>query len=269
MLYYVDDREVYSIAGDSVVKKGSLQGDILLNAAYYKKEESCNCIGTLLPGMYLFIWIGSLYLVKRSAAGALHTQLLLTGFDLTVNNIVSAWYDDQHRRIFLGSHTRGLFVFTRRQFSVLTSGRSGSDEVFYAQTRLDSSRVLTPAGEVLGLSRPAGTLPAVRQLDTNDRYSMLTDDRGYIWVKHRNRLYKLAKGGQRLLDTWKFTPQINPLYEDRNGRLWIGTSAGLYEMDLRINSASPEFFTDRVRDISYLQQETADMPLGGHQQRTL
>ena len=259
VLYYVDDREVYSIAGDSVVKKGRLQGDILLNAAYYKKGRKLQLYWNL-AARNVFIYLDrSLYLVKRSAAGALHTQLLLTGFDLTVNNIVSAWYDDQHRRIFLGSHTRGLFVFTRRQFSVLTSGRSGSDEVFYAQTRLDSSRVLTPAGEVLGLSRPPGTLPAVRQLDTNDRYSMLTDEKGYIWIKHRNRLYKLAKGGQRLLDTWKFTPQINPLYEDRNGRLWIGTNAGLYEMDLRINSASPEFFTDRVQDISYLQQETADM----------
>jgi ligand-binding sensor domain-containing protein/signal transduction histidine kinase len=259
VLYYINDREVYSIAEDAVVKKGRLQGDILLNAAYHTKGRKLQLYWNL-TAKNVFIYLDrSLYLVKRSAAGELHTQLLLTGFDLTVNNIVSAWYDDQHKRIFLGSLTRGLYVFTRRQFSVLTSGRSGSDEVFYAQTRLDSSRVLTATGEVLGSSTPAGTIPAMRQLDTNDRYSMLTDDREHVWVKHRNNLYKLAKGGQRLLDTWKFTPQINPLYEDRNGRLWIGTSAGLYEMDLRINNASPAFFTNRIQDISYLQQETTDM----------
>ncbi|AXY72533.1 hypothetical protein D3H65_00415 [Paraflavitalea soli] len=259
LLYYVDDREVYSIAEDSVVKKGRLQGDILLNPAYHKSGRKLQLYWNL-TAKNVFIYLDrSLYLVKRSAAGELHTQLLLTGFDLTVNNIVSAWYDDRYRRIFLGSLTRGLFVFTRKEFRVLTAGRSGSDEVFYAQTGLDSGRVLTPAGEVLGLSTPAGILPAMRQLDINDRYSMLTDDKGYIWVKHLNNLYKLAKGGQRLLDSWKFTPHITQLYEDRNGRLWIGTRAGLYEMDLRINNASPEFFTKRLPDISYLEQETADM----------
>lgn len=259
VLYYVDDREVYSMAGDSVIKKGSLQGDILLNPAYGKRGRKLQLYWNL-TAKNVFIYLDrSLYLVKRSATGELHTQLLLTDFDLPANTIVSAYYDDQYRRIFLGSLTRGLFVFTRREFSVLKSGRSGADEVYYAQTSLGGGQVLTAAGEVMGLSTPAGTLPAMRQLDINDRYSMLTDDSGYIWVKHRNHLYKLAKGGVRLLDEWKFTPLINQLYEDRNGRLWIGTRAGLYVMDLRIKNATPEFFTDRIQDISYVQQETADI----------
>jgi ligand-binding sensor domain-containing protein/signal transduction histidine kinase len=259
VLYYLDDREVYSIAGDNVIKKGRLQGDILSNPAYGKGERKLQLYWNL-TAKNVFVYLDrSLYLVKRSAVGELHTQLLLTGFDLPANNIVSAWYDEQYRRIFLGSLTKGLFVFTRRQFNVLRSGRSGADEVFYAQTILGRSQVLTAAGEVMGLSTPAGTLPAMRQLDTNDRYSMLTDDSGYIWVKHRNHLYKLAKGGIRLLDEWKFTPLINRLYQDRSKRLWIGTRAGLYVMDLRIKNATPEFFTNRIQDISYLQQETADM----------
>ncbi len=99
----------------------------------------------------------------------------------------------------------------------------------------------------------------MRQLQTNDSYSMLTDASGYIWVKHRNSLYKLAKGGRQLLDEWKFTPLINQLYEDKNSRLWIGASTGLYVMNLYMMDATPEYFTDGMRDITYMQQETTEM----------
>ncbi|WP_315822446.1 hypothetical protein [Paraflavitalea speifideaquila] len=46
------------------------------------------------------------------------TQLLLTGFDLAGNNIVSAYYDDEYRRLFLGSLTRGC-MFLPAGHSVL------------------------------------------------------------------------------------------------------------------------------------------------------
>lgn len=259
VLYYVGDQEVYSIAGDSVIKKGRLQGDILYNPAFGKRERKLQLYWNL-TSKDVFIYLDqSLYVVKRSATGELHTQLLLTGFDLNANKIVSAYYDDRYRRLFLGSLTRGLFVFTRRKFSALKSGLAGSDEVFYAQTAFGRNQVLTADGQVMGISGPTKVLPALRQLDTNDRYSMLTDATGDIWVKHRDHLYKLAKGGLRLLDEWKFTPLINQLYEGRNGMLWIGTREGLYGMNLRIQNATPEFFTDRIRNITYIQQETADV----------
>lgn len=259
VLYYVDDAEVYAISGGRVEKKGRLMGDILYNPAYGPKGKKLQLYWNL-SSKDVFVYLGqSLYLVKRLPTGELLTQLLLTDFDLEVNRVVSAYYDEQYKRLFLGSLTRGLFVFTRKQFNTVNSEQLGTDEVFYAQTAFGSNAVLTAKGEVIETSGVSRVLPAIHQLRLLDNYSLLTDASGYIWIKQGRFLYKFTKDGTRLVDEWKFVPRIQQLYEGSQGRLWIGTNSGLYVMNLQANKPAPELFTDRVKHISYLQHETDDV----------
>lgn len=258
-LYYVDDDEVYCISQGAVQKKGRLKGDILYNPAYGSKKKKLQLYWNLSSNNVFVYLDQSLYLVKREATGELQTQLLLTGFDLEANRIVSAYYDGRYKRLFLGSETRGLFVFTRKQFNTVNSARPDADEVFYAQTAFENNAVLTAKGEVLGLSETGKVLPAIHQLHLVDHYSLLTDAQGYIWIKQWNHLYKFNQDGTRLLDEWKFTRGIQRLYEGRNGKLWIGSATGLYVMNLLVNEPTPEFVTDRVQNVTYIQHETDDV----------
>lgn len=257
ILYYVEDEDVYSIAGDGAIRKGKLKGDIVKDPGYGKKGKLQLYWNHISKNVFVYLE-RSLYLVKRSASGELHTQLLLTGFNLPQNSIVSVYYEEDHRRLFLGSLTSGLFVFTRKQFNTLTSSGSETDEVHYAQTSFGHSGVLTPLGEVMGGPEHGKKLPALHQLHAMDRYSLLTDNKGCIWMKLRYDLYKISKDGQRIESKWKFTSLLHQLYE-HNSKLWIGTDSGLYVMDLQEKDPTPQFFTNRVLDISYLQHETGNV----------
>lgn len=259
VLYYVDGQEVYSISGGEVEKKGLFKGDIEYNPAYGRNEKKLQLFWNL-SSKEVFVYLGqSLYLVKKLPTGELATQLLLTDFDLNVNRIISAYYDERHKRLFLGSETRGLFVFTRKQFNTINSKQPGADEVFYAQTVFGNSTVLTARGEALEVSGTSRILPAINRLNLVDHYGMLTDANGYIWIKQWHHLYKFSKDGQHLLDKWTFTAGIHTVYEGSNGQLWVGTNKGLYVMNLFVNNATPEIFTDRVQGITYIQRETDDV----------
>jgi signal transduction histidine kinase len=259
VLYYLDDAAVYRFSRHDGEKKGTLKGDILLDPAFRRGDKKLELYWNI-SSRDVFIYLDrSLYLVEKLATGELHTRLLLTGFDLGINRIISAYYDRRYRRIFLGSETRGLYVFTRKEFKAIKSARPNADEVFYAQTAFGNTGVLSSKGEVLGLSETGRILPAIYRLHLIDHYSLLTDTSGFIWIKQRYKLFKFDRNGQHLLDEWTFTPSIRQLYDGSNGNLWIGTSGGLYRMDLLKKSSPPELVTDRVHEISYMQHETDDV----------
>ncbi len=110
-------------------------------------------------------------------------------FDFEANRVLSIYYEPRYKRIFMGSHTRGLFVFTRKPFSTLRSEQSDADEVYYAQAAIGNNKILTPQGYLFDLHKLQRVLPEFNKRMREDRSSMVLDHDKNIWVKHREYLY--------------------------------------------------------------------------------
>ncbi len=256
-LYCLDGYDVTRIADGKISKGGPLRGDIQQNPAFRAGKVSPVLYWNWITGS-AFVYLGSsLYLLKPLPGGGLVTHLLLENFDMDQNSIMSIYYDETARRLFLGSQTRGLFVFTRKQFYTLRSDQSDADEVYYAQAAYGHDEVLTPQGDLLALFRKGKRFPIIHANIKTDRYSMLIDQQGNIWCKQRSVLFRYGRDGKTLLGQWQLPTQITQLYEYDKGHLLIGLRYGvLHQLDYMAPSPKPRPVLDAVLDISFMQMES-------------
>ncbi|GAB4039469.1 ligand-binding sensor domain-containing protein [Spirosoma jeollabukense] len=206
-----------------------------------------------------------LYALTSQKNGHVATRLLLEGFDFKEKGIEKIYYDALGQRLFLGTLTQGLFVLTPKPFQTLTVPGDRTQNVMYAQTPFGTSQVLTPTGLVLGRDGQTGApaytqLPSVRKANVvNDKYSLLIDQTGCIWLKQGHTLVQLDAKGERSLRSWDIGDEIWTIYQGpQGGPIWIGTK---YKGIFRINPSDPTARPERVCSdspplISYFQLET-------------
>lgn len=188
-------------------------------------------------------------LVNRSTIRA---RQVLKGFNMSSQAIVAIYYDSVHQRIFLGSHTKGMFTCSPKQFRTFKAGYK-QDEVYYAQALFGAGNIVTPGGNVFDEDGKATRLPLPDTVWTNDKYSITQDSNGNYWYKSYHRLIKLNRNLTRVLWSGVMEDEITQLYVDKNGRLWIGTrDSGLYMLETDDQHSQIRPFLPDVKDISYM-----------------
>lgn len=242
--YFCFRGNLYKVENDNTIlgvnKKGTkrflLAGDILRDTAYQMGGKTLKVYWNNISDQVFILLNQNFYYLKLTADGTFHTQLILKDFDFDTNNIITVHYDQSKSRIFLGSLTRGLFVFSKQMFRTLRFGERDMNNIFYAQTLFDHKNVLTPVGIILGDETKQGLwkqheaiLPAVRKNFKLDGRSILTDHKGFIWIKSGEMLYRYAPGGQKLINSWNLHDEIKTIYQGVDKRIWIGLkSKGLF-----------------------------------------
>jgi signal transduction histidine kinase len=256
-LYYWEGKGQPLLFKKDSVKAVKVTGDILTNTAY-KSGKGAAKVFWNINTRQLFLLVGSsLYFFKQLPDGSFHTKCILAGFDMEENEIISIFYDEPARRVFLGSYTRGLFVVRQHDFELVHSAGTGDDN-YYAQALYDSNKIVTPRGNVMGPSYTRKKLPVFRTLTTEDQYSILTAADKSIWVKFKESVYHLNKAGTAILHYWRMDEEVTQLYEDLEGRVLVALRrGGLYY--IKPGMKVPELLLKGKWNISYIQQQDADV----------
>lgn len=267
-LYYLDENlklTCFSGRGAAVNPRGSiLEGPISAHLDYRSKKYQIFWNNTTSQ---VFILLDkSLYFLHPAKNGALTSDLVLEGFDLTSSDIKTIYFDHETNRLFLGSQLYGLFIITKQPFRTVTAQSATPDNVYYAQTFLNDKNILTAKGTVFSLDSAslgavAGHLKLLAKTVDWDQYSVIKDRAGYIWCKRREKLFRFDASGKRLISTWTINDEIKQLYKDHNGRIWIGTNTlGLYYIDPSEPDAHPRFFAGKhLSNISWIQHQTDEI----------
>ncbi|GAA0540512.1 sensor histidine kinase [Chitinophaga japonensis] len=257
-LYHLDEGGRFVVFNRDTVEPVTLSGDILQAPGYRSRKEQIKLYWNFAAGQ-LFIYLDSAcYALQPLRHNWLSTRLVARNLDFESNRVVSVYYDAPHERLFVGSSTRGLFVFTRQRFHTQHSGLPQEDEVYYGQALRGADTVVTPQGAVFTAGGSAGLLPLIREKNTaRDKYSMVIDRQGYIWHKHRKTLRKFNSTGTKLLWQWQAPRHINLVYTGAADRLWVGTRFdGLYCLSATDTDPVVSRVTSRPLNISWIQEET-------------
>lgn len=258
-LYLLRNLQVTLIENGQAQPTGEIQGSIRWQAGVLNRKVQPKIYWNASAGQSFLVVGGWLYLLKPGARNGLTTELLLKDFDFESNRILSIFYDTRYRRLFMGSHTRGLFVLTRKPFQTLRSDDNDADEVYYAQLGMKNGRVLTPQGYLMGLHKRNLILPEFSKRMEEDRSSMLMDHRKNIWVKHRQMVYRFDSTGRILLNEYSMPHPVTMLYEDQHGMLFMGTkNCASWALNLKDDNAIPVEVFPQVKDVCYFQEEGPD-----------
>ncbi|SEJ50608.1 Signal transduction histidine kinase [Dyadobacter sp. SG02] len=212
-----------------------------------------------------FIYQGhKLYMLSEVSPGNIRTRLLLDYFDFQKNNVASVFFDEKHRRLYLGSLSNGLFIFDFQPFETLTIGSDQREaNVYYAHSAFSDSTVITPSFNVLGKSAAGQTvaykLPQPMKEFLMNQRTMLIDESGDIWCVRNNMLYRFDAQGRQLKGQWNAGGEVSHIYEDPTGRIWLGTRfEGLRYIDPSEKGVPVHTFTRKILRITYMLQEGSE-----------
>lgn len=241
-LFYVDERgnlSYFTTKGVNVALEFS--GDIVSNKDFVKGRKNFQIFLNDFSDQF-FVSLGtSIYLVSfNEQQNKVETKLLFTGFDCYKNDILSAHYDQENRRLFLGSFTDGLFVLTTKNFTAITSGKYVKDNVFYSQVNFDRNSVFVRQGAILGINEADGRLISKRtekwvegQSSEDKLTSHIVDENDCIWDVKDELLRLYNRNGKEMLREWKLASKIGKLYSYDGKEIWIATRrAGLYKINV-------------------------------------
>lgn len=205
-----------------------------------------------------------LFQLSETSPGRFVTKLLLSDFDFDRNSVTSVFYQDPQRRLYLGTMNSGFYIFDFEVFETLVTGAADPGaNVYYAHAAFSDSTVFTPSFHILGKGKENQNIlnvlpnPVGKALE---RFVMVRDRSGDVWLSGYRRLYRLDKSGQKVKASWPLENDITVLYQDDTGRIWIGTySAGLKYIDPEEQGATVRSYTHRMLRISHILREGKDI----------
>ncbi|WP_127124496.1 sensor histidine kinase [Pseudoflavitalea rhizosphaerae] len=257
-LYQIQGTQITLIEAGRDIATGELQGDIRLHPGFLNGKEKPKVYWSTCADQVFVVMDKTLYMVKPGAKKGLTTELLMREFDYEANRITTICYDTRFKRLFMGSQTRGLFLFTRKPFFTIRSGQSDADEVYYAQAELGNNRIITPQGYLFNLQDIHEVLPELNKRMKEDRSSMVLDHDKNIWVKHRMKLYCFDPEGRKLLREFSFPHNITMLYEDQDSNLIVGAKRHpAWRFSLNDPRSKPAIVYPAIKDLCYIQEEGA------------
>lgn len=236
-----------------------IRGDILNFPAYQTRKKDIQLYWNFVAEQLFFYLDHQCYYVEILSDGSLGTKLVVKDFDFEQLSILSIYYTAFNNRVYLGSRSKGLFVFNWKRFHPLRTGE-GRTDVYYAQAPFGDDGIVTPQGIIFDAQGKHSSLPLFDQSKgMYDNYSMQVDKEGNIWSKSIKSIYKTNAACTEVLWSRDFYDGVSQLYADNSGRLWIGTSkSGLYYLSTKDKNPVPLLYSAAIKDATYLQMENAD-----------
>lgn len=208
-----------------------------------------------------------LYLTSQLPDGNINTKLVLSGFDLTDHQIIRAYYDSTQARLFLGSRTEGLYVFSwKKFFTARYTNKNPFVNVLYSLTPLSDSSILTGAGSVFFTRKDARPKERRSILERfgNLGYVLFRSRKGPLWFCDYNYVYQLDQDAGNIIRKWN-VPVASAISEDRDNNIWIGTvKSGLYQIDSSGRLSRMLNTTDHINCMEWETDEVCWIGTEGH-----
>jgi signal transduction histidine kinase len=260
-LYHLGQGNTLTYFSPTGAGKVALTGDIQSSSSYKQQRQIRIFWNICVPDALLFYLDHTFYLVKQRRSTELTTSAVFVGVSMDPDDIISTYYDEVARRLYLGSFASGLHIMDRNSFSTLTIAKGSS--VYYGQTAYGADAILTAQGHLLNLSGKGNIITEINRKGTWDSYSIVTDVHHNIWIKNKEWLYKFEPQTFRQLGQWQLPRQIALLNVGEDHKLWIGLrGSSIYSIDVQADTAMPQPFTAVAGNITSLQQRRDKLLVG-------
>ncbi|MFT3675703.1 MAG: ATP-binding protein [Chitinophagaceae bacterium] len=173
------------------------------------------------------VFAGNEVYIMYCNGDSLAAKKVLTDFDAEKELIISAWADPAGRRLFLGSHVKGLYVFEYPFFTpVPQAADSDPDHVYYAQAAWRDEWLLTGQGHLYTPARIQKPVVLPAFVHNSDKTSLVLEDGKWAWIKKHSTIHQVSMPDGKLLNSWQMPAGITVFAKGPAQKLWVGLEDG-------------------------------------------
>ena len=141
--------------------------------------------------------------------------------EFSKSNIVSIFYDQKSRKLYLGSNTNGLCIISFPAFKTVKSD-SRTTDVFYAALPFTDNSIVDVEGLIINNKKVVDSLPFEQSTFYTERISMAKDDDENIWIVLKSNVHcYLKKTGYKKYILYPFKQIPKTLFKDQNNTIWL------------------------------------------------
>jgi signal transduction histidine kinase/ligand-binding sensor domain-containing protein len=256
-LHYIDDDLNITKFENKSFKRVKLIGD-LANSKIKKA-------GTLywnLATENLFIGIGnSLFTIEDDEKrGVISSKKILKNIAFEKLGVLSIAMDKSNRTIYMGTSTKGLFVYKEKLFNTLTTKGENLDQVFYAQIPLKDDKVLYSNGDLFDNKKNSITHNLIDNY--SGRITIASDANNNIWTEKNKVVYQIAPDLKTIISNYRLPNFVSVIYIDNDEKIWIGAEKGIYEFDKTANKFFKNTILSGIERISFLKRNKEILWIG-------
>lgn len=192
IIFYIDkNKEWFYVDADNnkVVRTkltGSIPDDVVKKYSFTKSIIWSNAY----PDVYMKIQ-NNLHQIHFDSTSASLTSTLITSRLPNSCQVSDAFFDEKSRSLFVGTDTKGLYVFKKSIFKTLIydDPNVGLNNSYYSQIPIDSNTVFSGYRREFTIKGgKLSDLPLIRYNPEN----LLIDRNNTVWYSHQNIIYKYS-----------------------------------------------------------------------------
>ncbi|MCO6173418.1 ATP-binding protein [Flavobacterium sp. NRK F10] len=177
-----------------------------------------------------------------------------TKFDFS---IFSLYYEEESRKLFVGTTNKGLCILSKKNFNIL-SNPDGFDTNYYALEQIDNNTFLTARGELFSVTK---FITDLKLNPTRDQQTIAIDHNKDIWLKSSTLLIKfLKKYNYKQHQYYDFDINISTIYYSKNSNtIWVGLKENAHKKYIAsINpdkeTIAPVFINQINEEINFINE---------------
>jgi signal transduction histidine kinase len=241
-LYYLQKNgvilNILASTTDSLRLTGDISSEQLLRIPEEQQQFFWN---NTSKGSPILFAANSFFELAHNAVTGFYATLIGKEMDAADNKIICALYDEASHKLLVGSAVKGLYVFSRPAFNVITLAPP-ADNVFYAHTLFRDTEILSAQGIVTNIQDNNARINFIEHIKQTDKYSIITDSKGFVWTKKEHTLFRLDAKDLHVIQYWVLDDFIRVLYEGGDHHIYIGTDKQIQCIDLEDSLLKPQKF---------------------------
>ena len=254
-MYYIDD--VLNVTKfEKSFKRVKLTGDL----ANPKIRNAGTLYWNLATGN-VFISIGnSLFtLDDDDKRGIISSKNVLNDVAFDKLGVLSIAMDKSDGVIYMGTSTKGLFIYKKKQFKALIPKDKNTDHVFYAQIPLKDGAVLYSNGDLFDKNN---NMASQHLVSTHSERTIAIEKTENVWISNKKKVLKISSDLKSVVSSYMFPFIVNSIYIDDDEKIWIGAEKGVYEFDKTANKFVANNMLSGIEMIGFLKKNKQILWIG-------
>ncbi|KAF2082311.1 sensor histidine kinase [Flavobacterium sharifuzzamanii] len=257
-LFYLADNGEYHCFS----QKGKSSGKLNISASINNRKLFWN-----ITTEQIFLSAKNKIYQLKNQNGELRAELIVEYSDFETSNIISVYFDQKNKKLYLGSSTNGLCIISFPAFTSITKNTKGA-EVYYAAQAFSDSTIITSEGLIINDKKVIDSIPFPKSVFLEEKLNIALDDDKNIWIsRNLNVLCYLKKSGYKKHLTYHFNQNPKTIFKDNSNTIWVSMGTDEFHKPKLyvIKNGTVTLKAVFKKNINYIVQLKNTLYLGGDQ----
>ncbi len=248
-LYHIDEKLNVTKFGNNNPIRINILGDLIT-----KKDTNTGILFWNINANEAFIYSqNTLYSLELNKGNnQIDSKIILPYIKLDSIGLKSVYHDKITGDVYIGTGSKGLYIYKKKQLKTLINTLNLGNNVFYAYIPLVNNNILSANGDIIKKDNTVSSSDFLKKLSS--KYTLALDSKHNLWTAIDNNLYTISADLKKTTSNYQFSSIVNTVMIDDEQVVWAGDNKGVYRLQKNAKSFTKIDALNKIDSVSFLKK---------------